>query len=99
MTNTITATNIYPRGEWILVKPYTEDKETETGLIIPDTEELEQKAQGEICAVGDEPNGLAVRQRVIYGAYAGENLKIREDGKDVEYKLLLAEDIIAVIKS
>lgn len=90
---------IFPRGKWVLVKPIEkETRETEQGLIVPDTEEREQKAQGTVQSVGEEVKGIKAGDSVIYGAFAGENLKMREDGKEVEYKILLDEDIIAFVK-
>ncbi len=92
-------TKIIPRGKWVLVRPLVEEtKETEYGLILPATEKAEQKAQGKVEAVGEEVKGIKVGNRVVYGAYAGENLKTREDGIEVELKLLLDEDVIAFLK-
>lgn len=90
---------IIPRGSWVLVRPVEkESRETEQGLILPATEESEQKAIGTVEAVGNEINSLKAGDEVIYGAYAGENIKRRENNKEVEYKLLLNEDIIAILK-
>jgi len=83
----------------VLVKPIEQEaKETEYGLLLPQTEEKEQKAQGTVEAIGEEVNGLKVGDRVIYGAFAGENIKTREGGKEVDYKLLHDDDVIAFIK-
>jgi chaperonin GroES len=90
---------IIPRGLWVLVEPVEEDiKKTTSGILLPQTEESEQKAQGMVIAIGEEVKGLKVGDKVIYGAYAGEQLKTIEDEKEKEYKLLLDEDIIAFIK-
>jgi len=88
---------IIPRGEWVLIKPTEKsDKETEQGLILPDAEEKEQKATGMVLLVGNKVSkDIAPSSKVIYGAFAGENVKVIEDGKEVEYKLLHDEDIIA----
>lgn len=89
---------IIPRKEWVLVKPEEVRTQTQSGLLLPDTEEKEQKAQGEVVAVGDSVEGLKKGDIVIYGAYAGENMVVYEKGAEVEYKLLLDEDIIAFVK-
>lgn len=84
---------------WVLVEPVEEDeKQTTNGILLPQTEESEQKAQGKIIEIGEEVKTLKVGDQVIYGAYAGEVLKTKEDGKDKEYKLLLDEDIIATVQ-
>ncbi len=90
---------ITPRGKWVYIKPVeSEGRTTDQGLLIPETEEEQQKAQGIVQGVGDEVKDIKKGDTVIYGAYAGENLKIHEGGKDIEYKLLLDEDIIAFVK-
>lgn len=90
---------IIPRDHWVLVKPVTnQSRETENGIILPAKEEQEQKAQGVVEAVGGQVIDLKKGQEVVYGAYVGENLKISEGGKEVEYKLLMNADIIALIE-
>ncbi len=90
---------ITPRGKQVLVKPDpAESKESESGLLVPDAVEQEQKAIGTVISVGPEIKDVKKGDRVIYGAYAGESIKLREDGAEVEYKLLFDEDVLAFIK-
>lgn len=90
---------IVPRNEWLLIKPLVkESQENERGLLIPANEEKEQKAQGIVEAIGDKVKGVKVGDRVVFGAYAGEQLKVRDGNQEVDYKLLLDEDVIAFIK-
>ena len=98
-TKTIKIKRIVPRGKWVLVRPIEkESKETEQGLILPASEEMEQKARGTVEAVGKEVSDIKDGDEVIYGAFAGENIKRKENDKEVELKLLLEEDIIAFLK-
>ena len=92
---------IIPRGKWVLVKPNVdESKENEYGLLLPANHEREQKARGTVVAVGSEVADIKKGSQVVYGAYAGENLKVKEKkDEEVEYKLLLDEDIIAFLES
>lgn len=91
--------NILPRGNWLLVEPAEkESNTTNQGLIIPETEEREQKAIGKVLAIGDKIDDIKVGDEVIYGAFAGENIKRNEDNGEKEYKLLMDEDIIAFLK-
>lgn len=88
---------ITPRGKYVLIKPEGEpERENEHGLIIPDTVEQEQKAEGVIVNAGAVTD-LKKGDRVVYGAYSGETMKVKEGSKEVEYKLVHDEDIIAVI--
>ncbi|MFA6525185.1 MAG: co-chaperone GroES [Patescibacteria group bacterium] len=77
-----------PLGDRIIVKPIEEDKVTASGIIIPDTAEKEQKAEGIIVALGDGERikelGLKEGDKVIFGKYSGETY---EEGDD-EYKIL-----------
>lgn len=83
----------------MLVRPLVdESRETEHGLLLPATEEKEQKAQGMVEAVGAEVKDINVGDTVVYGAYVGEVLKTTEGGKEVERRLLLDEDVIAFVK-
>lgn len=101
MATTKKKINIVPRGKQVLVKVDEEEsRESEFGIIVPDEVEQERKSQGTVAAVStDEWAGKPkVGDRVIYGTYAGENLKIREDGARVDYKLLDDADVIAFIR-
>lgn len=92
-------TKIIPRGEWVLVLPKGKESfVNEVGLSLPSTEEREQKAQGTVISFGEKVKTIKKDDIVVYGAYAGENIKIRENGNEVEYKLLRDEDIIAFLK-
>jgi chaperonin GroES len=90
---------IIPRGKWVLVRPIEkESRTTDQGLILPASEEREQKALGTVVAVGKEVTDIKLGDEVIYGSFAGENMKRREGSVEVDYKLLLDEDIIAFLK-
>lgn len=93
---------IIPRGNWILVKPVDkESNELESGILLPTTEEQEQKSVGTVQAIGNKVTDITIGDKVIYGAYAGETIKRREESaigfEEIDYKLLLDEDIIAFL--
>lgn len=91
---------IEPRKKYVLVKPEeTNNKETESGLILPSTEEAEQKSQGVVEAVGKEVDDIKKGDVVIYGTFAGEVVKRKnKKGIEEEWHLVLEEDIIAFLK-
>jgi chaperonin GroES len=90
---------IVPRGAQILVRVVdAEPRETSRGLLIPDEVEQERKSQGTVVAVGPDVKDVKKGEKVVYGTFAGEALKIREDEKQVEYKLLDDADVIAFIR-
>lgn len=81
-----------PLGDRIIVKPVEEKEMTVSGIILPDTADKEKKSEGEIVAVGDGDRiknlGLKIGMKVIYGKYSGEEYKVKEENKEVEYKIL-----------
>jgi co-chaperonin GroES (HSP10) len=93
-------TKITPRGKYILVRPDEEsNKENEFGLITPSNVEEEKKAMGEVIAVGAEIKDVVAGQRVIFGTYSGDTVQITEEGKEVDYKLLHDDDVLAFIEN
>lgn len=90
---------ITPRGARILVRrDEAKGGVSEHGIVTPDAVEKEQKAYGTVEAVGAEIKDVKKGDRVVFGAYAGEDIEQEEKGKKVEFKLLDDEDVIAFIK-
>ncbi len=89
---------IKPIGDRILVKPVTEEEVTKSGIVLPETIDKEKKAEGEILAIGNGEKvlklGLQIGQKVLFGKYAGEEVKI--DNR--EFKIIGHEDILAVVE-
>lgn len=93
--------NIIPRGKQILVQPDSgEAKESKFGILTPSNVEEDKKAIGTVKAVGSDVKDELMKpgKRVIYGLYAGERLKLKENDKDVEYVLLFDEDVLAFLE-
>ena len=80
-----------------MVEPLTSEESTKSGIILPDTVDKEKKAEGKVLAIGDGEKilklGLAVGDKVIFGKYAGEDVKVDE----IEYKILGHEDVLAKV--
>lgn len=90
---------IIPRGNQVLVKPKGEEsRELDSGLLLPGNVEQEKKAIGKVIAVGPNVPDIKKDDEVLYGAFAGEQIKMKEDKKDVEYVLLFEEDVLAFLK-
>lgn len=86
-----------PLGNRVVVEPLTQEETTKSGIILPDTVDKEKKAEGSILAIGEGDKikslGLNIGDKVLFGKYAGEEVKV--DNK--EYKILTDEDVLAVI--
>ena len=100
--------NIKPLGNRILVKQFTQDEVTASGIILPDSAEKEKKAQGKIIAVGSGEEiaklGLKVGDVVVFGKYAGEEIELGQGAKKEEYKILHVgtsedkSDVLAIVE-
>lgn len=96
------AINVKPLGDRILVEPAEEKEVKKGGIIIPDSAK-EKPMEGIVVALGTgktDDNGkkvpfeVKVKDRVLISKYGGTEIKL--DGK--EYKILNADDILAVIE-
>lgn len=90
---------ITPRGGQILVQPDGEStRESEYGIITPDSVEQETKAIGTVIAVGPDVKDVKKGSRVIFGAFAGEMISFKESSKEVDYFLLPDKEVLAFIE-
>ncbi|MDT0606774.1 co-chaperone GroES [Croceitalea rosinachiae] len=81
----------------IIIEPATAETKTASGIIIPDTAK-EKPQKGKVVAVGDdvqdEKTTVKVGDNVLYGKYAGTELKW--EGND--YLVMKESDILVIIK-
>lgn len=94
--------NIRPLHDRVIIKRKEEERTSPGGIVIPDTA-AEKPVQGEVVAVGNgkilengevRPLDVKVGDRVLFGKYAGTEVKV--DGKDL--LVMREEDIMAVIE-
>jgi chaperonin GroES len=93
---------IRPLHDRIIVKRLEEERKTASGIVIPDTA-AEKPDQGEVKAVGkgkktDDgkiiPLDVKVGDRVLFGKYSGQTVKVEGD----ELLVMREEDIMGVIE-
>ena len=93
---------IRPLHDRVIVKRLEEEKRTASGIVIPDNA-AEKPDQGEVKAVGAgkiqddgkvRPMALKVGDRVLFGKYSGQSVKV--DGE--ELLVMKEDDIMAVIE-
>ena len=88
--------NIRPLADRVLVAPLAAETTTASGLIIPDSAK-EKPSKGIIIAVGtgtkEEALTVKVGDTVLYGKYAGTELKLEE----TDYLIMRESDIFAII--
>ncbi|PIU53895.1 MAG: co-chaperone GroES [Deltaproteobacteria bacterium CG07_land_8_20_14_0_80_60_11] len=92
---------VKPLNDRVLVKRIEEVQVTKGGILIPDTAK-EKPIEGKVIAVGpgkmsDAGNRMPLQlkegDRVLFGKYAGTEIKM----EDEEYLMMREEDILAVI--
>lgn len=87
---------IKPLADRVLIEPLQAETKTASGIIIPDNAK-EKPQKGTVVAVGpgtkDEKMTVKVGDTVLYGKYAGTELKL--DGTD--YLMMRESDILAIV--
>ncbi len=87
-------TRIQPLGGNILIAPQTQERQTQSGILLPETATEEKPQQGTVIAIGDDKSiAVAPNQVVIYKRYAGTEVVV--DGE--EYIIVGKNDILATI--
>jgi chaperonin GroES len=93
---------IRPLYDRIIVKRLEEERQTASGIVIPDTAK-EKPEQGEVVAVGHGrllqdgttlPLQVKSGDKVLFGKYAGQTVKI----DDEEFLVLKEEDVLGIIE-
>lgn len=91
-----------PLHDRVIVKRLDQETKTASGIVLPETA-AEKPDQGEIIAVGNgkiledgnvRPLAVKVGDRVLFGKYAGQSVKI--DGQ--ELLVMREEDLFAVVE-
>jgi len=105
------AIQIEPLGDRVVVHPLSQEQVSASGIVIPDTASGEKPQEGVVVALGkggimnegkpcaNPAEYLKVGDRVLFGKYAGDDVKLKDkDGKDVEVKVLHLDSILGKVK-
>lgn len=104
MTNTnapLSVDKLHPTPGYILVEPAKSQKQTSSGLYLPDSHE-EQLQHGTVLEIGSAifDDGKEISSpakkgdQVVFKKWGGNEVKIG----DTEYQILKFEDILAIVK-
>ena len=95
---------IEPLGDRVVVMPIEKETTTRSGIVIPETSNKEKPQEGVVLALGkgglgkDSPDPteyLKVGQHVLFGRYAGDDVKLKDTtGKEVEVKILHLDSVL-----
>jgi chaperonin GroES len=101
MTKTMNQ-KIRPLSDRVVIEPREMETKTAGGIYIPDTADKDKPIQGTVIAVGNGkyvegkllPLQVKVGDVVLFGKYAGTNVKLEES----EYLVMREEDIMGVLE-
>lgn len=93
---------IRPLSDRIVVEPLETESKTAGGIVIPDTADKEKPMKGTVLAIGNgkfvdgkmQPLQVKVGDQVLFGKYAGTNIKLDEK----ELLVMREEDVMGVIE-
>ena len=94
--------NLRPLADRVIVKRVENETKTASGIVIPDSA-TEKPDQGEVLAVGPGKRNdkgeivamnVKVGDRVLFGKYSGQTVKVRGD----ELLVMKEDDLFAVVE-
>lgn len=101
------AVEIQPIGDRVVVLPLEAEQVTASGIVIPDTAKGEKPQQGVVLALGKGGVGkdsvnptefLKIGQKVLFGKYAGDDVKLKtKDHKEIEVKILHLDSVLGIV--
>ncbi len=99
---------IQPIGDRVVVRPLEKEQVTKSGIVIPDTASGEKPQEGVVIALGKGGIGkdtvnphdfLKVGDKVLFGKYAGDDVKLpTKEGKTIEVKILHVDSVLGIVK-
>jgi chaperonin GroES len=101
MSANLTVSNLTPLAGYVLVEPAKAQKQTASGIYLPDSTE-EKPQHGTVLAVGPAAiiDGQKVEcpvkkgDQVLYKKWGGNEIEIG----DIQYQILKFEDLLAIVK-
>lgn len=103
MSVTVSASQVKPAPGYVLVKPAEVQKQTASGIYLPDSHD-EKPQHGTVLAVGADwatEHGATIKSpvksgdTVIYKKWGGNEVKI----EGVDHQILRFEDVLAVVSA
>ena len=86
-------------GNRVLIEAAQREEKTKSGIVMPDSQDKESKAEGQVAGLGNGKEvkalGLKVGDHVIFEKWGGEEMETAEKKK---YKILNHDKILAIIK-
>jgi len=91
---------IKPIGARVAIEPIQGDKETESGLLLSDSNNIALPVKGKIIAAGEFSNFKQnIGDIIFFRRYSVDELKLNEGGEEKKFYFCDDVDIIAVEES
>ena len=84
---------IRPLKKNVIVKPPVIEKQTASGIVLPDSTTEKRVQEGEVLAYGSECQDIKEGDTVLFSEYAPIEIKLQ----DVKYYVVDEKDILAII--
>ncbi len=81
-----------PLADNLIIKRLEAEEKTASGIVLPDSAK-EKPEQGEVVAVGKDVKEVKKGDRVIFGKYSPNEVKMGEE----DYLVVKEEDVLAVV--
>jgi chaperonin GroES len=95
---------VTPLGDRVLIKLKEKEEVTASGIVLPDTVDKKEKAEGTVIAVGPgkmldsgtrAAMEVSVGDTVLFEKWGGEEIEI----EGVDHKIISADKIVAIVRS
>lgn len=99
----LSKTMLKPLNDYVILKSFSQEEVTATGIILPDVSDREQPESGEVVVVGPGKlldNGKRTEMfvkpgdKVVFKKFTSDKIRI----KGIEYLVIRMEDIVGVIE-
>ncbi len=93
---------LQPLEDHVLIKPFTEENVTKSGIILPDSKEKPKK--GEVVGIGNgkvldngqrSPIDVKIGDIVYFTQYAPDEIEVDENGETAKYLVIKHSSLLA----
>lgn len=92
-----------PLSDYLIVKPFTDEAVTKSGIVLPDTIDKEKSEKGEVISAGPgkrmengavAPMEVKVGDKVMFKKYSPDEIKV----EGVEYLVIRESDVMLIVE-
>lgn len=89
---------VKPFGDRVAILPLSEEEVRASGIVVVTNNNKDRAQQGIVLAAGELVEGFTQGDRVLFGPFAGDAVRVQDtEGKYVEIKVLHADSVLGTI--